>query len=210
MGGERSRRALGISASRVILFVGRLETIKGLDVLLRSMAELAPQLARGARLGVVGDTPAHARRTTADYRRLTARLGIDQLVEFRGQVSRQELPLYYSAADVLAAPSAYESFGMAAVEAMACGTPVVAFRVGGLATTIRDGKTGFLATPGVSRDFTDKLRMALESDELDSMGRQARLVAQGYTWDAIADRTLALYDDLIGQRYVLESISTAS
>lgn len=191
---SQSRSALGINGERVILFVGRVDRIKGIDTLLRSLAACIPHVRRRVRLLIVGGTNEGASAETARFRKLAACLGVGPNVDFVGTVSPDRLPLYYSAADICAVPSAYESFGMVATEAMACQTPVVAFRVGGLAQTIRDGQTGFLATPGITSDYSSKLLSAIESESLDAMGRQARLSVQRFTWDAMVERTLEAYD----------------
>lgn len=198
-GKRSSRKALGITGDRVVLFVGRCDRIKGLDHLLYAMADIAPSSHYPLRLVVLGHDG--DQRQVAAYRQMASRLGLDAIVDFRGVVSQEELPLYYSAADVLAMPSAYESFGMAAVEALACQTPVVAFRVGGLAVTIKDGQTGFLAAPGDRSDLTAKLQTALWSEDLEVMGRQARLSAQRYRWENVARRTMTLYQQLHAGRF---------
>ncbi len=188
-----ARRSLGIDADRVIVFVGRMDRIKGLDTLLRSMAELSNTLPYRLRLLVAGGAQRGNGAGLSHYRDLAGLLGIGDNVTFLGSIPPGKLPTYYAAADVCAVPSAYESFGMAAAEAMACGRPVVGFGVGGLAHTVRDGQTGFLAAPGNSQDFTEKLTAALTSTELDSMGRQARISMQRFSWDMVAQRTLELY-----------------
>jgi len=134
------------------------------------------------------------------YRSLVAELGLSEMVEFRGLVPQNRLALYYSAADICAMPSSYESFGMVAVEAMACQTPVVAFDVGGLAATIKDGKTGFLVAPGDGAAFADTLAMALASPNLEAIGRQARMSVQRYDWRSVARRTADLYRQVVEER----------
>lgn len=191
-----SRKKLGIEAEKVALFVGRLERIKGLDILLRSVSRIQEQRHGRLRLIVVGGH-GKGKKCAGDYERLASDLGLEAVVDFRGSVPHAELPLYYSAADVCAVPSAYESFGMSAVESMACQTPVVAFRVGGLAETVKDGRTGFLAEPGNEEDFTSKLRLALDSQTLDRIGHQARMMVLRYDWRSVASRTLDLYEELI-------------
>jgi D-inositol-3-phosphate glycosyltransferase len=190
-----SRRALGIGPGRVVLFVGRPDKIKGLDVLLTSIAELRGRLPGPLHLVLVGS--AADRRGRHRLHPAISRLGLDDLTDVRGTVPHEELAQYYSAADVVAMPSAYESFGMAALEAMACETPVVAFRVGGLAETIRHGLTGFLATPGNREDFTRCLERALLHPDTARIGRQARLAAHGFQWRNVAAQTLELYDDVL-------------
>jgi D-inositol-3-phosphate glycosyltransferase len=188
------RRSLDISADRVIVFVGRPDSIKGLDTLLLAIGALPSHLQRGLRLIVVGDAGTERALGGARYRRLVRTLGVADAVEFRGIVSQHELAPYYSAADICAVPSAYESFGMVAVESMACQTPVVAFSVGGLAATIRDGHTGFLAAAGDRSGYAAKLAAALSSPALAEMGRRARLSVRPYEWSTIVERTLELYE----------------
>jgi D-inositol-3-phosphate glycosyltransferase len=196
-----ARRALQIDGDRVVLFVGRLDRAKGLDIMLEAASEVRRTLGDGLRVIVLGHDPEGERRLLARYKRQVARLGLEGQVQFRGVVPQSELSLYYCAADVLAVPSAYESFGMAAVEAMACQTPVVAFATGGLRAIVKDGKTGYLAAPGDRSDFARTLARALQSADLSQMGRQARLVAQRYRWESVTQRTVALYESLLHERY---------
>jgi D-inositol-3-phosphate glycosyltransferase len=191
-----SRRKLRIDADRVVLFVGRLDPMKQLDVLLRSVAMLRQSQRRGLRVIVVGGNDEDDRIAAQKYRRMAADLGLEQIVDMRSNVPQDQLPVYYSAATVCAVPSAYESFGMVAIESMACETPVVAFDVGGLATTVQDGSSGFLARPGNVADFSRKLAQALASDSLESMGRQGRASIHRYEWSSIADRTLSVYEEV--------------
>jgi D-inositol-3-phosphate glycosyltransferase len=132
-----------------------------------------------------------------------ARRGLGHAVELRGTVPQADLPLYYSAADVLAMPSAYESFGMAALEAMACGTPVVAYRVGGLAELVQHGFTGFLAEPGNIKEFAALLERVLRSNRREQMGRNGAALARRFRWEGVAERTMNLYEEtLYRQRFV--------
>src|SRR5262249_59750304 len=134
-------------AEWVLLFVGRTTPIKGLESLLRALARLRSDGLRdaGLRLVIVGGD--RDERRDDGRRRLSALadgLGIGAWLDFKGPQPQTTLPDYYRAADLCLVPSYHESFGMAALEAMACGAPVVASRVGGLATTIQDGVTGVL------------------------------------------------------------------
>lgn len=198
LGRRQSRKELGIEPGRVMLFVGRADRIKGLHMLLSAAAEIRDRLPEPLRLIIVGtggNRAAHRSISAA-----SARLGLQDVVDIRGTVAHEDLPRFYSAADVLAMPSAYESFGMAAVEAMACGTPVVAFRVGGLAETVCHGFTGYLAPPGDRHELARLLETVLTQGDADRLGRQARIAAHRYRWQNVAARTLDLYDDLLYQQ----------
>ncbi len=193
---QSSRRELGIEAEKVILFVGRLDPMKRLDLLLRAISLLPPSQLDGLRVLVVGGNDEKDRISAQHYQRLAADLGLQRIVELRSNVPQEQLALYYSAATVCAIPSAYESFGMVALESMACETPVVAFDVGGIATTVRDGCTGFLSRPRDTMEYSRKLSEALESDSLGSMGRRARASIRPYEWARIGRLTTSYYQEV--------------
>ncbi len=114
-----------------------------------------------------------------------------------GAVPHEALHLYYSAADVVAVPSFYESFGLVAVEAMACGVPVVASRVGGLTSTVADGRTGYLIPWRCPGPFAEKLDLLLENESLrHALGAAAARSMQAYSWGAVAATLLDLYQSL--------------
>jgi D-inositol-3-phosphate glycosyltransferase len=193
----RAELGLGLGASeRLILFVGRIQRLKGLEVLLRAFARLADL---DARLIVVGGQPAtsHESREIARLEHLATRLGIAERTSFVGAVAHDRLPLFYAAADATVMPSSYESFGLVAVESLACGTPVVATRVGGLSSIVRDGETGLLVPWRDAELFAERLRQLLEDDALrQRLARQARASVLEYGWDRIADEHLALYEEV--------------
>ena len=117
---------------------------------------------------------------------------------FLGAVDHERLPLFYSAADVCVVPSFYESFGLVALEAMACGTPVVASRVGGLAGTVRDGETGYLIPWRCPEPFAERIELLLGNDELrTAFGTAAREAVERYRWANVAEAVLDLYRELI-------------
>ena len=122
---------------------------------------------------------------------MTGRLGIADRVEFVGAVDQARLPLYYAAADATVIPSLYESFGLVAVESMACGTPVVAARVGGLATTIQDGQTGYLIPWPDPALYADRLGALLGDSALrQRLGERGLCAAARYDWAQVAEEIL--------------------
>jgi D-inositol-3-phosphate glycosyltransferase len=132
------------------------------------------------------------RRTT--LRAMVHELGIEDVVRFIGSRPQGQLPLLYSAADVVAVPSHYESFGLVALEAQACGTPVVASRVGGLQFTVQDTVSGFLEPWDDPAAFARRFEQLVEHEGLrEEMGAHAINNAQAYAWPKIADRVLDLY-----------------
>jgi D-inositol-3-phosphate glycosyltransferase len=193
---EFARRRLGLrDAERIILFVGRIEPLKGIDILISAAAQLHEN-ENFAVLIVGGD--ARAESQIAELRSLASRLGVDHHISFVGAVAHDKLPLYYNAADVCVVPSYYESFGLVAVESMACGTPVVASRVGGLTSTISDGETGYLIPWRCPEPFAERLELLLDNDELRaSFGRAGREAVERFRWANVADAVAALYDSLL-------------
>jgi len=116
-------------------------------------------------------------------------------------VAHDRLPIYYSAADICVVPSYYESFGLVAVEAMACGTPVVASRVGGLVSTVVEGMTGYLIPWRCPEPFAEKLEVLLHNPELRAnFSRAARASVERFRWRNIALQVAAMYDDAIARR----------
>ena len=185
---EDARAALGLSADPLILYVGRLAPIKGLETLLDAIGRLASR-GRHVRLVVVGgdaDEPRGGHE--AGLRSRIQALGIGDLVGFAGPQPQETLRTHYVAADVTVLPSHYESFGMVALEAMACGSPVVASRVGGLTTTVRDGVTGFLVAEGDVDALADRLETLLADPDLRwRLGREGVRWAAQHRWPCVAE-----------------------
>jgi len=206
MAQEAAREHLGLPLDRrMLLFVGRLDPVKGLRVLLEAMCDLTRSLrpcgARDISLAVIGgDREDHLEALVTDLDCLTEirhELGLDDLVVFVGSRSQQELPYYYSAADACVMPSLYESFGMVALEAMACGTPVIASRVGGLTYTVRDGETGYLVPEKSPKALAEKLALVLRDRCLrQRLGHRAVRVARAYGWGAVVDEMEDLYREI--------------
>ena len=192
-----ARRSLGLNGQRTILYVGRVQPLKGLDILLNAVAMLEDRA--DVRLLIVGGRPGEDSEMER-LKTLSGELGISEIVTFTGAVAQAQLPDYYSAADVFVLPSHYESFGLAALEAMACGTPVVASRVGGLTSVVDDGKTGYLIPWRCPEPFAQRLDMLLANPRLrEAMGGAARAKAMGMSWHGVVDELLDFYCDLMGE-----------
>jgi len=189
----KARGELGLDDTKVLLFVGRIQPLKGLDILLRAVACLDRN---DLRLLIVGGDAGGGE--VARLRSLARELGIAEKVVFLGAVEHERMPLFYNAANVCVVPSYYESFCLVAIEALACGTPVVASRVGGLATTIRHGETGYLIAELSAEAFAHRLQLLLDDEALQRrMGAAARAWVAKYSWSAVADRVLEVYRSLV-------------
>jgi D-inositol-3-phosphate glycosyltransferase len=203
---DRARGALGLPADRQIaLFVGRIDPIKGIDTLIDAAAALRQRgCATPLFVFVGGDLDDTGRPVgpLADVVAQAEQLGILADCHFVGAQPQHTLPLYYSAADITVVPSRYESFGLVAVESMACGTPVIASHAGGLTFTIDDGEDGLLVPHDEPSAFADAIEQLLGNDTLRTrMSLQAELAAQRFAWDSIAESVLHLYQRLAnGQR----------
>jgi D-inositol-3-phosphate glycosyltransferase len=202
----RPKEALGMgSECRAILFVGRVEPLKGIDVLLRAIALIArrqPDLLRGLCVPIIGGDPSDpaSNHEMARLQALREELGIAGVVTFLGARDQDALQDYYAAAEMVVMPSDYESFGMVALEAMACGVPVIASDVGGLAYLVRHGHTGYRVPPRDPVTLAAKIVRLLTDEGLRRrMGQRAACWAEQYAWPLVADQVEALYTDVIGQ-----------
>jgi D-inositol-3-phosphate glycosyltransferase len=200
MGRSEARKQLGIGDDeRILLFVGRVEPLKGIDILLGAAARLDGD--GDCFVMVVGGDASAPQGELAHLQGLASELGIAERVSFLGAVDHEQLPLYYNAADVCVVPSFYESFGLVALEAMACGIPVVASRVGGLRGTVRDGETGYLIPWRCPEPFAERLELLMANEELRrAFGVAAREAVERYRWSNVADAVLESYAALIEGR----------
>jgi D-inositol-3-phosphate glycosyltransferase len=201
--GDRAaaRQALGLDDGRVLLFVGRILPLKGLDVAVGALASLDDP---GATLVIVGgpsgpDGVAELERT----RSLVTDAGLDDRVRFVEPQPHDRLRVFYRAADVCLVPSRAESFGLVALEAAACGLPVVAAAVGGLRTIVEHGRTGFLVEgrdPGAFAAFTGEIlgNAALATE----MAAHAVSGTARYRWPSTAARLRRIYADLTARQLV--------
>ena len=195
---EQARRALGLTAPYVVLFVGRMEAIKGIDILLRAVGMLEERDEVEVVLVGGGEEDTERRKLAA----LARELGLEGQVRFVGRVPQEELPAYYNAADVCVAPSFYETFGMVALEAMACGTPVIAARAGGLQSTVQDGMSGFLVPWHCPEPYAERIETVLGNAVLRRrLAAGAEEAAREKTWQFVADRLLGIYEDALAGRW---------
>lgn len=184
-----ARRALGLDHGRaVVLYVGRLEPIKGLGTLLDALVRVRAGGVPAELLVAGGDADEVEGSHAALLRRRMEREGLVGGVRFLGPQPQERLRTLYVAADVTVLPSYYESFGMVALEAMACGSPVVASRVGGLTTTVRDGVTGHLVPEGDAPALAARLAGLLgDPDRRERLGREGRRWAAQHRWPCVAE-----------------------
>ena len=192
---QQAREQLGLSLCEpVLLFAGRLDPFKGPDVLLRAAALMK----NAAQVLIVGGCLGEDKDMSL-LRTLAAELGIEERIHFLGAQPQEALPLLYSAADVTVVPSYHESFGLVAVESLACGTPVVATRAGGLTSVVRHGENGFLVSrcPGF---FAEQLDTLLNDADLYArISAAARPSVLQFSWASVADQVQAVYDEVIAE-----------
>lgn len=205
----RARSEIGVSESKVILFVGRIQRLKGLDVAVRAFHEvIQAEPALDARLVVVGGLPVgtkgrstHEGREIARVQKMATRLGLSERLTWVGAVQQDQLPFYYQAANVTVMPSSYESFGLVAVESLASGTPVIATRVGGLTTIVRDGETGYLVPWRDPSMFAERIREVLANPVLrHRLSVNARASVERFGWGRIAAQHMRVYEQAIADR----------
>ena len=194
----KSRAQLGIDQdAQVVLFVGRIQPLKAPDVLIRAVARLVErdqERRRRLRLIIVGSPSGPDAAWSATLPVLASELGVADCVEFRPHSARAELFRWYCVADVVGVPSWNESFGLVALEAQACGRPVVATDVGGLRHAVDQQETGLLVTGHESDDWADALARALYEPGLAArLGANAAVHASYFSWDNSAAATLEAY-----------------
>ncbi len=200
-----SKARIGVNpAQKMLLFVGRIEPLKGVETLLRAVSLLLEQGVCDCEtlcLSIIGgdadDSPATQNAEMERLKALREELGLAELVTFLGKQDQDALPDYYAAAEAVIMPSRYESFGMVALEAMACGTPVIASEVGGLAFLVRDGETGFHVPDRDPEALADRICRILTEPLLRAeLGEQAAAYARGYAWPLIAEKIIGVYESV--------------
>jgi D-inositol-3-phosphate glycosyltransferase len=216
---RQARRALGYRGDApLLLFVGRIQPLKALGVAVSALAELvhgprssclyrrngdSVPLAHATLVAVGGPSGPQGPAELARIRRLAASLGVADRVRLVPPQGHEMLSTYYRAADVVIVPSRSESFGLVALEASACGVPVVASAVGGLTTLVDHGSTGYLVEgrdPMVFADYT--ARILADDDLAGAMSDAAARRARGYTWSRAAVRLRRRYAELTSRSLV--------
>jgi D-inositol-3-phosphate glycosyltransferase len=199
---SEARRQLGIAPeSKVVLYVGRFDPRKGIETLVRAVSLSALRGKEDLKLIIGGGW----REGECDGKErdrigsIVEELGLSDITSFPGGLSRDILPAYYAAADVCAVPSHYEPFGLVAIEAMACGTPVVASDVGGLKYTVVPRETGLLAPPKNEAAFASAIdRLLVDSVWRQQLGQAGRARVQtNFSWDGVASQLGQLYTQLL-------------
>jgi D-inositol-3-phosphate glycosyltransferase len=189
----------------MLLYVGRIEPLKGIDTLFEAMAILKREGFLDINplcLAIIGGDPQVSREEmSTEMERLHSlqeSLGIGDLVTFLGRRAQDTLQYYYSAAEIVVVPSHYESFGMVALEAMACGTPVIASETGGLAFLVKHGETGFHVPAADPHALANQLKVLMMDEMLRArVGKQAAVYAKEFSWSIIADQILDLYTSVL-------------
>ena len=189
---EIARKRFGLPINKdLILYLGRLDPIKGPDLFITTVLELSNR--KNLEAWVVG-----GEKYTYEKQLLQTQssvLTLNEKIRFFEPVPHQQLPWLYSAADILIVPSYYESFSMVTAESLATGTPVIASDVAGPASLIEDGKSGFLISPGNSTEFGSKINYLLDSKEiLEKMSAYAPSTVSHLAWPRIIEKIINTYE----------------
>jgi D-inositol-3-phosphate glycosyltransferase len=198
---DEARRALGLEDEAVMLYVGRIQPLKGLDLVIDAVADLVSRIDRSLTFLVAGGSSGPAGHAELErLAKLAADRGVQDVVRFIGPQPHRILPLYYRAADVAVVCSHSESFGLSALEAHACGTPVVATAVGGLSYVVDEGRSGSLVDSRDPRVFSERLLDVLkDATDRGEMREHALHSAARFSWDTTARELVELYECLCVQ-----------
>ena len=194
IGRETARCYLGLKEERIILFVGRIIPLKGIDNLVKAMSYLERK--EGIKLIVIGGDE-HSQTEVERLKNLSRSLKIQESVSFLGRVKHEILPFFYSAANLCVVPSYYESFGLVVLESLACGTPVVATQVGGAESVIRQGETGYVVRNNDSCHLADKIALLLSTPNGSTDVGTVRTSVVNYSWSNITEAILAEYRSVL-------------
>lgn len=197
-----AKQELGLGDEAVMLFVGRIQPLKGLDLAIKALGEISKKLDRKVVLLVVGGPSGNkSDRELERLRSMADERGLGGQVSFVGPQTQDRLPVFYRAADFLAVCSHSESFGLSALEAQACGTPVIGTPVGGLSYVVVDGASGYLIDRRDEKVFADRaLALLQDADLFDRFSETAVKRASAYSWEQTADAFRDLYVCLVNER----------
>lgn len=201
----RARKRLGLSETKkLLIYAGRIEWRKGLGTLLYSLKRIL-ETYPDTKLYIIGGarTARLKKLEQAELDRqqkIIAELGIENRVYYLGPKTHKRLRLYYSAADVCVVPSYYEPFGIVPIEAMACGTPVVASKTGGLSYSVQNGKTGFLAKPRDRNELAEKILMVLDRGKDQFKNQCLKAVKRKFDWGKISEEYIKYFNLLTKQK----------
>ena len=200
----QARRALGLPVDgEMLLFVGRIQPLKALDVAVRALAEVRNRHPRAFLVVVGGPSGPHGMSEVVRAHELADELQLARSVYFVAPQPHELLGTYYRAANVSVVPSRSESFGLVALEAAACGTPVVAAAVGGLQTLVDDGVTGYLVEDRSATAYANRISSILgDPVTARAMSTASAAKARNYTWRTAAERLRSLYAELTSRALV--------
>jgi len=195
--GQLVREIMGIAAQApMLLYVGRFAPLKGLDQLVAAAAQLRPSYPDLHLVLVGGDGPSAP--ATVELQHQTASLDMTRRIHFAGGIDQDQLPSYYSAADLVVLPSHYESFGLVVLEAMACGTPVAATNVGVVDAVVREGINGTVIAGPDTESIVSAVDRTLPGIGQDRFSRQTiRDTVTGFDWCHIARQTADTYNQVM-------------
>lgn len=205
---DEAKAVIGIPPTeKVILYVGRIEPLKGIDNLLKAIALLRKSEVLTTcphYVAIIGGDPDKPRELLDQEMRhlqdMNHSLGLDDMVVFLGKKAQDSLPYYYSASEVVVMPSHYESFGMVALESMACGTPVIATKVGGLELLVQDEVTGLSVPDDDPESLAIQLKRMLCKEGLrEELSKNCLEFAQGFNWSIITYKLIEIYQSMIAE-----------
>lgn len=192
---EECREKLQLTNKNIVLFVGNIYPYKGTDILVKAMPKIIRKIP-DTKLVFVGEGI-----LKESLRVLSIKLSVNKNINFAGFVEKSMTPLYYKAADVFCLPSTgTESFGNVNLEAMVCGVPIVASKIGGIPGVVKDGENGLLVPPRDTNALADAIIYLLENEDVRvKMGRNGRKKVENYSWEKIAEETEKVYLNVIGE-----------
>lgn len=194
---EMARQKLGFTDDKLILFVGRIEPLKGIEQLFKAMPYL-PDNQRARLVIVGGDEYSHDEMES--LQELSRQLEIQDSITFSGLIKHEQTPYFYSAADVCVVPSYYESFGLTALESLACGTPVVATDVGAFKSVIRQGETGYVIKDNTPFRMANKIALLLARPSPDTESALSiRASVSQFSWPNIAEAIVREFGLVLAQ-----------